>query len=212
MREDPGGYRDETLKILHEDEQLLVCVKPGGVLSAADASGKKNMQTLLAPRQTFPVHRLDREACGLMVFAKTKEAAAFLSGQMGTGFEKEYLAVCQGEPPEAGELTDLLYHDKGKNKTYTVKRKRAGVREAKLSYIVTERKNGCSLLKIRLFTGRTHQIRVQFASRGFPLVGDRKYGAKSGGTLQLCSVKLSVPHPTGGRMSFELEDAPISLL
>lgn len=212
MREDPGRYRDETIKILHEDEQLLVCIKPRGVLSAQDASGKQNIQALLAPRETFPVHRLDREACGLMVFAKTREAATFLSAQMGTDFEKEYLAVCEGEPPEAGEWSDLLYHDRGKNKTYTVKRKRAGVREAKLSYVVTERNNGRSLLKIHLYTGRTHQIRVQFASRGFPLVGDRKYGAKSGGALQLCSARLSFPHPRGGRLSFTLEDAPISLL
>lgn len=212
MREDPGRHREETVNILFEDEQLLVCVKPRGVLSAADASGKRNMQALLAPRETFPVHRLDREACGLIVLAKTKEAAAFLSSHMAEGFEKEYLAVCEGLPPEAGVLQDLLYHDRGKNKTYIVKKERAGVREAKLSYTVAEHSNGRSLLKIRLYTGRTHQIRVQFASRGFPLVGDRKYGAKSAGALQLCAYRLSFPHPRDGRISFTLEDPPISLL
>lgn len=200
------------MTLLYEDELLLVCVKPRGVLSAEDASGKKNMQELLSPRQTFAVHRLDREAAGLMVFAKTKEAAAFLSDKMGSDFEKEYLALCEGIPPEEGEFRDLLYHDKSKNKTYTVKRKRAGVKEARLSYRRLQSENGRSLLQIRLYTGRTHQIRVQFSSRGFPLVGDRKYGAAQGGALQLCAYRLSFPHPKGGRLSFTLEDAPISHL
>ena len=177
-----------------------------------DASGKENMQQLLLPRETFPIHRLDREAAGLMVFAKTGEAAAFLSQRMAQDFGKTYWAVCEGAPPEAGELTDLLYHDRIKNKTYPVKRKRNGVKEARLSYRCLKRVEGRSLLEVQLYTGRTHQIRVQFASRGFPLAGDRKYGAKSGGALQLCSVRLSFPHPDGRQLSFELEEPPISLL
>lgn len=201
-----------TVTILYEDPQLLVCVKPRGILSAQDASGKQNMQQFLLPRETFPVHRLDREATGLMVYAKTKETAAFLSQKMQSEFEKTYWAVCEGAPPETGELQDLLYHDRIKNKTYTVKRKRNGVKEARLSYCCLERTEGRSLVEVHLYTGRTHQIRVQFASRGFPLVGDKKYGAKTGAQLQLCSVCLRFPHPDGRRLSFTLEDAPISLL
>ena len=193
------------MTILYEDADLLVCVKPRDVLSAADASGKRSMPELLSPRTVFPVHRLDREATGLMVFAKTKACAAFLSKAMGADFEKEYLVLCEGQPEAEGTLTDLLYHDRVKNKTYVVKRKRNGVREARLSYRVL-RGGTQSLLQVRLFTGRTHQIRVQFASRGFPLVGDRKYGAKTGGKLQLYSWRLSFPHPDGRHMAFTLPE------
>ena len=193
------------MTILYEDADLLVCVKSRDLLSAADASGKRSMPELLSPRTVFPVHRLDREATGLMVFAKTKACAAFLSKAMGADFEKEYLALCEGQPEAEGTLTDLLYHDRVKNKTYVVKRKRNGVREARLSYRVLHGGDH-SLLLVRLFTGRTHQIRVQFASRGFPLVGDRKYGAKTGGKLQLYSWRLSFPHPDGRHMTFTLPE------
>ena len=193
------------MTILYEDADLLVCVKPRDVLSVADASGKRSMPELLSPRIVFPVHRLDREATGLMVFAKTKACAAFLSKAMGADFEKEYLVLCEGQPEAEGTLTDLLYHDRVKNKTYVVKRKRNGVREARLSYRVL-RGGTQSLLQVRLFTGRTHQSRVQFASRGCPLVGDRKYGAKTGGDLQLYSWRLSFPHPDGRRLTFTLPE------
>lgn len=197
---------EQEVKIFFEDEVLLVCFKPRGVLSARDASGKCSMADLLAPREIYPVHRLDRDATGLMVFAKTKEGAAFLSAQMGEGFRKEYLARCEGFPPEAGELTDLLYHDRQKNKTYPVKRKRAGVKEARLAYQVLAQDEECSLVSVQLYTGRTHQIRVQFASRGYPLAGDRKYGAKTGGSLQLCSCRLAFRHPDGRILDFRLPE------
>ncbi len=197
------------MTVFYEDEQLLVCHKPAGVLSAKDASGKSAMSDLLAPRRVYPVQRLDREVSGLMVFAKTPEAAAFLSARMQDGFSKEYLAVCEQTPPEdEAELADLLFHDRAKNKTYVVKRKRAGVKEAKLFYRVEARAaDGRALLRIRLYTGRTHQIRVQLASRGCPLCGDKKYGAKSGGVLALCSWRLSFPHPNRQQLCFTLPES-----
>ena len=187
---------------IYEDEQLLVCIKPRGVLSCKDASGKPSMEDLLAPRTLFPVHRLDREVPGLMVFAKTRSAAAHLSNM--EGFCKEYQAICEGTPPENGEWTDLLYHDRFKNKTYVVKRKRNGVKEARLSYTLLEQGEE-SRVAVRLHTGRTHQIRVQFASRGYPLRGDRKYGAKTGGDIALCACHLSFTHPDGRTLDFSIE-------
>ena len=195
----------DSIPILYEDDALLVCVKPRGLLSAKDASGKPAVTDGL-PDGLFPIHRLDREATGLMVFAKTAASAAFLSDAMGKSVVKEYLALCEGQPAPSGELTDLLYHDRVKNKTYAVQRKRNGVREARLSYEVL-RGGETSLLRVRLHTGRTHQIRVQFASRGYPLCGDRKYGAKTGGDLQLYAWKLTFPHPGGGTLSFTLPEA-----
>lgn len=203
MRTNPDTAGSKNVTVLYEDEKLVVCVKPRGVLSAADASGKLSMNELLAPRSVFPVHRLDREVSGVMVFAKTSETAAFLSGAMQSGFRKEYLALCEKTPvPNAGELTDLLFHDRTRNKTYAVKRKRGGVKEARLSYRVLE--NGAVL--VRLHTGRTHQIRVQFASRGWPLRGDRKYGAADGGELALWAFRLTFPHPDGRILRFTLPD------
>ena len=196
--------------ILYEDAQILVCVKPRGILSAPDASGKPSMVELLSPRTVYPVHRLDREAGGLMVFAKTVQSAAALSAELQAGtFQKEYLAFCEGRPPQEGTWEDLLYHDRGKNKTYVVKRRRAGVKDARLSFrLLHSFEDGRGLTAIRLFTGRTHQIRVQFASRGFPLCGDRKYGAKRGGKLALFSWKLTFPYQ-GQELSFCLPAAQL---
>ena len=143
--------------ILYEDAQLVVCCKPRGVLSAADSSGQESMAALLAPRAVFPVHRLDRDVPGVMVFAKTREAAAFLSAHLTAG--KEYLALAEGAPcKEPEELYDLLFHDRARNKTYVVRRTRAGVREARL--ICTPLRllpDGRAALHLQLLTGRTHQ-------------------------------------------------------
>lgn len=186
----------EAIRILWEDDDLLVCVKPAGVLSS---------QALFPDRRVYPVHRLDRETCGVMVFAKTSSCAARLSAALGTEVRKEYLALCEGCPPAEGRWIDLLYHDSTKNKTYVVQRKRRGVREARLSYRRLS-SGETSLVHVTLETGRTHQIRVQFASRGYPLVGDRKYGAASKGALRLYAWKLTFPHPKGQVMTFTLPE------
>ena len=123
-------------------------------------------------------------------------------------FKKEYLAVLEGVPPQNGVLEDLLYHDKNKNKTYVVKRERRGVKKAKLAYdlleTITNDDQTFSLVKVRLYTGRTHQIRVQFASRGFPIAGDRRYGASAGESgIYLFSHKIEIVSPFDGKpMSF----------
>lgn len=197
------------MNILFEDKHLVVCVKPSGVLSQGDDKGRTNMPSLLSELlgcEIFPVHRLDLEVSGVMVYAKTKEAAARLSAlvPLHEEFRKEYLAVVEGIPAEReATLEDLLFHDVKRNKSFVVERKRGGVKSAKLSYRVLdtrETEEGLrSLIRIRLHTGRTHQIRVQFASRGLPLVGDRRYGAKkTEHPIALCSCLLSFRHPMTG--------------
>jgi 23S rRNA pseudouridine1911/1915/1917 synthase len=201
MREDTQQHREAVIK--YEDDQLLVCVKPRGVLSCKDASKKESMEDLLFPRKVYPVHRLDREVWGLMVFAKDSPTAAFLS--QSEHLQKEYRATCEGCPKdEEGYLEDLLFHDRGKNKTYVVKRERKGVKIAKLYYRIMEKKEGETILHVRLYTGRTHQIRVQFASRGLPLKGDKKYGATTTCPIALEAYRLEVTHPKGEKLRFEL--------
>ena len=161
----------------------------------------------LGTEEIYCVHRLDRETGGLMVYARTKNAAAAISKAIEEGrMQKEYLAVAEGEAPLEGTLRDLLYRDAARNKSYVVKRMRKGVREAELRYERLAFREGLSLLRIQLKTGRSHQIRVQFASRGFPLVGDKKYGStvRDAG-LALWSTRLSLPHPGSGEtLSAEL--------
>ena len=152
----------------------------------------------------YPVHRLDRESGGVMVFARTPAAAAALSQAVALRqLEKQYLCVTQGcpQPPE-GQMTDLLFTDRQRSKTFVVRRMRKGVKEASLTYRVLANTGGYALILVTLHTGRTHQIRVQFASRRLPLAGDRKYGGAPG-SLALWSTRLSFPHPvTGQRMVF----------
>lgn len=200
------------MEILFKDEHIVVCIKPSGVLSAKDASGKPNMTDLLAEElnceNVYPIHRLDREVSGVMVFALTSSAAARLSSDAAdhTRFVKEYMAVVKGCPNEpAGIFEDLLFKDSSKNKSYVVKKMRRGVKKAKLSYEVLENADDKTLVKVRLFTGRTHQIRVQFASRKMPIVGDRKYGGTSDENgIALYSVGISFHHPeTNELLTFE---------
>lgn len=194
------------MEILFQDKDIAVCLKPAGIVSQS-TDGGKDMIALLNEffakngenAKAFPVHRLDKETAGLMVYAKNSKAAAALSRQAEQNtIKKHYYAVTQGVPDEkSGVLKDLLFRDKQKNKTYTVKRLRKGVREASLEYNVTEEKEGMTLLDILLHTGRTHQIRVQFASRKMPLYGDGKYGGGSG-KLALFAHTLEFTHPVSG--------------
>lgn len=207
---------NNTVNVLYQDEHIVVAVKPYGVLSEAHGQ-KPNMPSLLKEafgcETVYPVHRLDRTTQGVMVYALTPAAARSLGAQIQRGeTEKTYLAVAQGtaEAP-SGELDDLLYFDRRKNKSYVVKRERKGVKQARLQYEVLQtiehEENPLSLLKIRLLTGRTHQIRVQFASRKMPLVGDRRYGSRiTGVPIALCAARLAFTHPmTGERMCFSCE-------
>lgn len=196
---------DKESHVMYQDDNIIVAFKPYGLLSEADGTNP-NLPAVLkeetACDSIFTVHRLDRTTQGLMVYAKTQEAAKHLSKTIQDGkMEKTYLAVVEGVPEEArGEYTDLLYFDRRKNKSYVVKRERKGVKQARLQYQVlqtTEHEGQrLSLLKIQLLTGRTHQIRVQFASRKMPLVGDRRYGSHiPANHIQLCAARLSFIHP-----------------
>ena len=189
------------MKILYQDRALVLCEKPAGVLSE-EGGMPELLRDALGTQEIYCVHRLDRETGGLMVYAKPKQAAAALSRTIADGgLQKEYLAVAEGETPVNGTLRDLLYRDAAKNKSYVVKRMRRGVREAELSYARLAFRDRLSLLRVRLKTGRSHQIRVQFASRGFPLVGDKKYGSKvRDADLALWSTRLSLPHPGSGEI------------
>lgn len=205
------------MDILYEDTAVIVCIKPRGILSQVDKNGGESMITRLSEHtggEIYPVHRLDKETGGVMVYAKTKKAAAKLSRDISEHrFYKEYLALVHGVPEEnSGTLCDLLFHDRAKNKSYVVKRERAGIKKAELYYEVleTKEKDGekYSLLRVVLHTGRTHQIRVQLAHRKMPLSGDRKYGAKDAfENLGLLSAKLKFTHPeTGEEMEFTVKE------
>ena len=173
------------MTVLYEDAAILVCVKPEGILSQAAQGGEESMVSLLEAQTggaIYPVHRLDRAVGGVMVYARTKAAAAALSKQVADRkMEKTYCALIHGAmDPPAGTMEDWLFKDSRTNKVFVVKRERKGVRRAKLRYETLACRGDRTLVSVFLDTGRTHQIRVQFASRQHPLVGDARYGAKDG--------------------------------
>lgn len=204
-----------TIEILYQDSAILVCIKPAGI---AVEGAVPNLCAVLSEQTgtpVYPVHRLDAPVGGVMVFARTKEAAAALCRDVSErSIQKEYLAVVSGIPePAAGELRDWLYHDARTNKTFTVKKQRKGVKEAVLDY----RTLGsavigdvpAALIRVRLHTGRTHQIRAQFAGHQHPLAGDGRYGSRLKGSIALFSASLAFAHPVSGEpMAFEALPQP----
>lgn len=190
---------DKTvIPILFQDVHIAACVKPAGI-DAQNAVPALLRQTLGG--EFFCIHRLDRDVGGVMLYARTAAAAAALSRQIAAGaMEKTYLAVCAGHPiPQEGEMRDLLFHDTSRNKTYVVNRMRKGVREAALRYKTLMETGDAALVRTLLLTGRTHQIRVQFASRGMPLLGDAKYGSRRRDCpIALWSAEIRVSHPVNG--------------
>ena len=200
------------LEIVYDDAHIAVCVKPVGTAAQGEVPGAmpQLLRAQLGCEAVFPVHRLDQIVGGVMVYAKTQPAAAALSRQVQAGeLQKEYLAVLRGAPQrQADTLCDLLYHDRTKNKTFVVTRKRAGAREARLAYTLVQRvpdgAGWLSLVRVQLFTGRTHQIRAQFASRKLPLLGDGKYGGGDNRcACSLWSYRLRFSHPiSGAEMTF----------
>ncbi len=163
------------MEILFSDKQIAVCVKPVGMDSEHDVPHA--LQSYLGG-DIYTLHRLDKNVGGVIVYARTKAAAAQLSRLIQDHtMTKEYVALAHGDVPQQGDWEDLLFKDSRKNKVFVVKRQRAGVKTARLEFKRLAQGDP-ALVRIRLHTGRSHQIRVQFASRGFPLVGDRKYGAK----------------------------------
>ena len=200
------------MDIIYQDKDIIVCVKPPRVLSTDEPGGVPDLirQELGDPNANVrTVHRLDRTVSGLMVLARRSKAASELSRQIREGeFHKEYLAVLHGTPEEdAAELQDLLLRNKQERKTYLVTESGKDVQEARLSYQVLNRAQDLTRVRIQLHTGRTHQIRAQFSGRGWPLVGDRKYGIPDEAEeIALWSYRLAFHHPYSGKpMEFILE-------
>jgi 23S rRNA pseudouridine1911/1915/1917 synthase len=194
-------------RILYKDRELLLVRKPAGIPSQPDLSGQTDLLTKL--QEEYPtvslVHRLDIPTGGVMAFGLTPRATAKLCAlvQDHSQFRKEYLAVLSAPPVDTkGQLTDYIFHDKQKNKAFVTDGKRKGSKEATLDYqVISALPDGHTLIFVRLHTGRTHQIRVQFASRGLPLVGDGKYGSREKAVfIGLWAYRLTFPHPITRKM------------
>ena len=199
------------MELLYTDEKIVVCVKPAGVPSTDEPGGVPELvRTALGDPKAVvkTVHRLDQVVSGVMVLARTARAAADLSEQIRNHiFEKTYLAVVHGCPEDqSGTLRDLLLRSKQERKTYVVTEPGKDVQEAVLDYRLLAGNDGLSRVKIRLHTGRTHQIRVQFSSRQMPLLGDKRYGLAEDCAIALWSYSLRFCHPkTGETMEFKKE-------
>ena len=188
------------MNVLFFDRDMVVAIKPVGLDSETEFPDALTEQL---GGSLFPIHRLDKNVGGVMVYARTKNAAADLSRAVQSGeMVKEYLALVHGKAPAEGDWEDLLWKDSTKNKVFVVKRERKGVKKARLAF-QTLQAGEQSLVHVRLYTGRSHQIRVQFSSRGFPLVGDHKYGSRDEATApMLFSYRITFPYK-GETKTFE---------
>ena len=199
------------MKLVYKDDDIIVCLKPARVLSTDEPGGVPDLcrEALGDPgADVRTVHRLDRVVAGLMVLARNAKAASELSRQIREDeFEKEYQAVVHGQAENAATLRDLLGRDKARRMTFVAPEPAKGVQEAVLDYWLLKQTKDMSRVQIRLHTGRTHQIRVQFASRNMPLVGERKYSERNDPCeIALWSCRLAFTHPrTGQRMEFTHE-------
>ncbi|MBQ7836581.1 MAG: RluA family pseudouridine synthase [Clostridia bacterium] len=188
------------MEILFENKELIFVVKPRGISS--QSAGGNDMVSLLSEHtggEIYCVHRLDTATGGAMVYAKNRKYAALLSKAFAeNAVDKRYLAIVCGRPDPEGIMEDVLWHDKVRNKSFVVKSQRKGAKKAKLEYRTVAEKEldgrYFTLVEAKLHTGRTHQIRVQFASRGTPLAGDGKYGGSSGYPLMLWCSSLALPN------------------
>lgn len=189
------------MEVLYSDKQIAVCIKPVGLDSETEVPSV--LKEVLGG-EVFTLHRLDKNVSGVMVYARSKAMAASLSKAIQDGtMIKEYVALVHGTPPQSGDWEDLLFKDSRKNKVFIVKRQRAGVKKARLEFQrLTEGEQ--SLVFIRLYTGRSHQIRAQFSGRGYPLVGDHKYGSRAAEeTPMLFSCRITFPYE-GEMRAFEV--------
>lgn len=193
-----------NLEVLYEDNHVIVVIKPENILSQSDNTGDIDMLTLVKsyikekynkPGNVYIglIHRLDRPTSGIMIFARTSKAAKRLSEDIKNNkINKSYLAVIPNLKKEKGILEDYLKKESNGN---TVVTNKENGKYAKLEYELIKEKKELSLVKINLITGRHHQIRVQFASRGYPLYGDQRYGKEDKKQLALCCYKLEFIHP-----------------
>ncbi len=203
------------VKIIYDDAYITVCEKLPGMISEASDSSESLIKILNEQLNcaVYPLHRLDKPVGGAIMYAKSKEAASVFSRTIAENkLIKTYIAVLDGIPREiSGELHDLLFRDSRKNKTYVVKRIRKGVKEASLKYDVIDKTENNSLVLAELITGRSHQIRAQFASRKTPVTGDGKYGSKCNKcTAALWSYSLKFVHPFTEEKIIIKSDPPYS--
>lgn len=199
-----GTERFDMICVLYEDRDIIICEKKPGMLSE-ESDAPESLPHILKEEKggdIYTLHRLDKPVGGAIVYAKNKKAAAAFSHLIAeSGITKEYCAVIDGVPDEeSGEWRDFLFKDSRQNKTYVVRRMRKGVKEAVLQYRVLEQTENRSLVAVKLITGRSHQIRAQFASRKMPLTGDGKYGSRDNKcAVALWSHKLFFIHPFTGK-------------